>query len=113
MKRSPLNTYTPIRKRRSTPRRGRVVDKPFLKWCATQPCAITNEFPATSHHVRQYGSQKSDHRVIRLVARLHMHESGMYSIERLGKEKFEAHWGISLESEVLKLRERYEREIGK
>lgn len=111
LKRSKMNGHTaPMKKRRSTPRRGRVVDKLFLRWCSLQPCCITNELPATTHHVRSFGSQKDDTRVVRLVARLHMHEFGMFSIERLGKEKFEEHFGIVLEDEILKLRTKYERE---
>jgi hypothetical protein len=57
--------------------------------------------------VRAYGSLKNDHRVIRLVERLHLHGSGMESIERLGKRGFELFHGISIEAEIRKLREQY------
>ncbi len=92
-------------------KRGRVRDKPYLKWCALQPCCVTNELPATTHHVRLFGSPRDDRRVIRLAARLHMHDFGMESIERLGKQAFELRHRIQIEAEIRKLRERYEGEI--
>src|ERR1700678_3254157 len=91
--------------KRKALRKGRVVDREYLDWCATQPCCVTLELPATTHHIRAFGSPKDDHSVIRLVARLHLHEAGMNSIERLGKEKFEAMHGISLMDEASKLYE--------
>ncbi len=92
-------------------RRGRIRDGRYLEWCASQPCCVTNELPATTHHVRLFGSPRDDRRVIRLAARLHMHDFGMESIERLGKRQFEARHGIGIEAEIRKLRARYEGEI--
>jgi hypothetical protein len=104
MKRSPVN------RQRETPRRGRVIDEAYLDWADGQPCCITKKFPATSHHVRFCGSPKDDTRIVRLAPELHMHGFGMNSIERLGKEKFEAFHGIKLEAEIVKLRQQYEKE---
>ncbi len=102
--------FTLIR-RRNRLRRGRVRDKRYLAWCATQPCCVTGEFPATTHHVRSYGSLKNDRRVIRLVERLHLHGAGMESIERLGKRGLEVWHGVSIEDEIAELRERYLYEV--
>ena len=121
MKRTPLPRPTkplarstkPIPKRRKTPRRGRVVDIPFLDWMATQPCCVTGRRPATTHHVREFGSQKNDRRAIRLVAELHLHEAGNFSIERIGKDKFEERWGINIEDEIAKVNARYRAETGR
>lgn len=101
MKRSPVLT------KRRKPRRGRVKDPAFLDFASTQPCCVTGERQATTHHVREFGSPKNDRRVIRLVARLHMHGFGMFSIERLGKRKFELHHGICIEDEIAKLNGRF------
>lgn len=97
---------------RKKPRRGRVRDIPYLDWMATQPCCITGEWPATTHHVRKWGSPKDDTRTIRLVARLHMlpcEIPGQPCIER-GKAQFEKRYGISIEAEIAKARARYEAE---
>lgn len=96
-------TRTRIRARRRSPRRGRLIDRAYLAWCATQPCCVTRELPATTHHVRSFGSPKNDHVVIRLVERLHLHDAGMLSIERLGKEAFEAEFGINILAEASRL----------
>ena len=76
-------------------------DRGYLSWMASQPCCVTGEWPATTHHVRFCGSPKNDRRTIRLVARLQMltHEKpGRPCIERLGKAKFEARYGINIEA---------------
>jgi len=98
----------PNRNRPGPPRRGRTVDLPRLDWAATQPCCVTGRFPATTHHVRFCGSPKDDTRIIRLITELHLHDAGMLSIERIGKEKFEAEFGISIENEIAKLNRRYQ-----
>lgn len=90
-------------KRRSRPRRGRVVDKAYLAWMATQPCMVTGEMPVTIHHVRRFGSPKDDHRTVPLVARLHMltHEvPGQPCVER-GKKVFEAFYNVDLEAAIV------------
>ena len=85
-------------------RRGRLVDPRYLAWCATQPCCISGELPATTHHVREFGSPKNDHRVIRLAERFHLHDAGMLSIERLSKPDFERVHSLRIETEIQKLR---------
>lgn len=99
--------------KRAKPRRGRLVDKTYLAWCAKRPCCVTNRLPAQSHHIREFGSPKNDHLVIRLVPELHLHEAGMFSIERLGKQKFEAHWHVDIMREAKLLYGQYLVEIGK
>lgn len=97
-----------IHKRRR-PRRGRVVDKPYLAWMATQRCCITGEWPATTHHVRFCGSQKDDRRTIRLVDRLHMlthAKPGVPCVEQ-GKDHFESFHGVDIEAEIAKANARY------
>jgi hypothetical protein len=91
------------RARRRGARRGRIIDRPYLAWCSTQPCCISHELPATTHHVREYGSPKSDRRVIRLAPRFHLHEAGPLSIERLSKSGFERTHSIRIEAEIRKL----------
>jgi hypothetical protein len=96
-------TTRPRPRRRGT-RRGRIIDRPYIAWCSTQPCCISGELPATTHHVREFGSPKNDHRVIRLAERFHLHDAGMLSIERLSKADFERTHLIRIETEVEKLR---------
>lgn len=100
-------------KRERASRKKALRDRSYLEWMASQPCCVTGEWPATTHHVRSFGSRRDDARTIRLVARLHMltHEKpGQPCIERLGKQKFEERYGISIEAEIVKARERYEQE---
>lgn len=116
MTRSTLARHTkPIPKRRKgKPRRGNVVDKKRLLWAASQPCCVTGEWPATNHHVREFGSPKDDTRIIRLVERLHMigfAEKGIPCVEG-GKEEFESYHGIVIEEEILLLQISYENSKG-
>jgi hypothetical protein len=53
-------------------RKGRVKDPAYLSWCSKQPCCVSGELPATTHHVRSWGSPKDDTRVIRLAKRFHI-----------------------------------------
>jgi hypothetical protein len=92
---------------RVRPRQGQVKDPAYLSWCSKQPCCISGELPATTHHVRNFGSPKDDHRVIRLAKRFHLYEAGPDSIERLGKTAFERKHGIGIEAEAVRLLERY------
>ena len=101
----------PIKKRRSGgPRRGRVVDKAYMVWLATQPPLIPGKLFLTFHHVRRNGEQKNDRRTVLLHAEHHLHDFGKYSIERIGKEKFEAMFRVDLEAAIVKQNARYERE---
>ncbi len=107
---SPIARAGRTNPKRKAPRRGRIVDKAFLAWATTQPCCISGELPATTHHVRSFGSCKDDRRSIRLAARFHLHDAGMFSIERLGKAAFESHHGIDIEAEIAKLNARHNME---
>lgn len=99
---------TPIKARRSKLRKGRVVDKAFLAFVASQPCLVSGRRPATVHHVRQYGSPKNDRRTVPLLAEFHMHDFGPTSVERLGKAEFERVHGVDLEGAILRLNKEYD-----
>lgn len=102
---------SPIKQKRTKPRRGRVVDKEYLEWAATQPCCVSGELSVTSHHVRFCGSPKDDTRIIRLAARYHMAGFGNLTIEH-GKRNFEEAYGVDIEEEVKRLRGKYLTEKG-
>lgn len=102
-----------MKKKRAEPRRGRAKDPKFLSWMSKQPCLVTGELPATTHHIRSFGSPKDDRRTIRLVGRLHMltHETpGFCCIERIGKQAFEKFYQIDIEAAIKDYSERYEKE---
>lgn len=97
-----------IRSRRlGPPRRGRVVDKNYLAWIGTQQCMISGK-PATVHHVRFCGSSKNDRRTLPLAPEYHQIQNGPFSIESLGKRKFEARYGVNIEAKIVEYNERYE-----
>lgn len=97
---------------RARPRRGRVVDPGFMEFCRRQGCILKDRHDCrgviTFHHVRSYGSPRDDTRGFGLCAAGHLHALGEHSIERLGKRRFEEHWCIDIESEIARLRERYQ-----
>lgn len=106
----------PVKAKRAAPRRGNVEDPKRLAWAATQPCQVTQRmgsmingswYPATTHHVRAFGSPKDDTRIIRLVVELHQHDFEPFSIERIGKAKWEKFWGVNVEALISDLQERY------
>jgi hypothetical protein len=95
-----------------------VVDKKFLAWIHTQYCAVWEHTPldiagcnririVTAHHVRRLGEPKNDRRVLPLCVRHHLHDGGAFSIERLGKKKFEERYGIDLEKLIEFYNEQY------
>jgi hypothetical protein len=106
-----LYTVIPLSPVRKAPRRGRVKDPAYLSWCAKRPCCVTGELPATTHHLRTMGSSKDDTRVVRLVKRLHLHDAGVDSIERIGRRAFELKWGVCLDGEAKTLRALYDLEL--
>lgn len=110
--RKPLALRSPIPRRRSKPRRGRLVDRNFLTWMHTQPCLVTGEWPVTVHHVRFCGSPKNDRRTIALVARLHMRgceQPGIPCVER-GKRVFEEFHGVNIEHAIANYNRRFDLE---
>ena len=109
-----------IRARRpGPPRRGRIVDPEFLAWMAEIFICAVAQFapehadecraPMTTHHVRDHGSPKKDRKAVRLCVAHHLHDFGPYSIERLGKEKFEQHTGLSILALIEYYNEAYDR----
>ena len=97
---------SPVRKRRSKPRRGRIKDERYLAWMAQQPCMISGK-PATVHHVRFFGSCKDDRRTLPLAPEYHQIQAGPLSIEVLGKSRFEAMHGVSIEAKILEYQRAY------
>lgn len=98
-------TRTRVRAKRYKPRRGRISDPDFLSFLHEQHRCVVHGFsgcttPFSAHHVRRLGSQKDDRRVLGLCWELHLHDYGKYSIERLGKPKWEAYWDASIEAEI-------------
>lgn len=87
------------------------MDTARLDWAAESPCQVTGEYPATTHHVRSYGSPKDDSRIMRLVARLHMKTAALPGVPCVedGKRVFEEFHGVEIKVLVRELRERYER----
>ena len=97
-------------RKRAKPRKGRIYDRNRMAWAAQNPCQITGEFPATTHHVREMGSPKDDTRIIRLAARLHMKthaKAGVPCIED-GKEIFEKFHGVRIKQLIEDLQWDYE-----
>ena len=100
-------------RKRSKPRRGRLMDKDYLEWMAKQP-PLVGYGAVTVHHVRRFGEPKDDRRTVPLPAAWHMIGWGSRSaIEALGKEKFEREYGIDLEAAIVRYNERYDREQGR
>lgn len=101
MKRSPVR-----KKRPGPPRRGRIVNFPFMQMVRERGCILAKNLyhycdgPTQFHHIRATGSPKNDERGIGLCPYLHLNGIGKYSIERLGKRGFEDHWNVDLETEM-------------
>ncbi len=105
IRRSPLPPRTkPIARgkrpnaKRAKPRKGRVIDRNRMAWAVQKCCQITGEFPATTHHVREFGSPKDDTKIIRLAAHLHMKTAARPGIPCIedGKELFEKFHGVTI-----------------
>lgn len=112
---SAMKARAPIKKRRSGgPRRGRLVDPEYMAWLATQPPLVCGNGRLTIHHVRRCGEPKNDRRTIPLPEDKHLIQHGPHtSIEALGKEKFEALYGVDLEAAIVDYNRRYEEEMGR
>ncbi len=93
-------------RKRTKPRRGRIICREQLAFIAAQPCCISGR-PATVHHVRQFGSPRDDTRTIPLAPEFHLIQCGRYSIESMGKRNFEAHHGVDIEELVSQYRALY------
>lgn len=120
MKRTRRPKRTRVRfKRPGPPRRGRLVDPDFLAWMVeTQVLCAVWQFTClgecskrlTTHHVREFGSPKNDREAIRLCEAHHLHDFGMFSIERIGKAKFEQRTGLSIRALIVYYNEAYEKQ---
>lgn len=106
MKRAPIT-----RKRKRNPA---LVDSEYIAWLHAQPCAVAGSglgccgYQITTHHVRRFGSARDDRRAIPLCKPHHLHDFGVYSVERLGKRKFELAHAVDLEQLIAKYRAMYE-----
>ncbi len=107
MKSGPCFLDPSVIKRRSKPRRGRVVDKAYLAFIAEQPCIVCGGWPVTVHHHRTLGSPKDDTRTLPLCDPHHMIQWGPESIEAMGKAKFQESHGVDLEAEITRLQQLY------
>lgn len=107
MKRSPINKRRP-----GPPRRGRVIARDFMRYVRSRGCLLASKHacrgPVTFHHIRKFGGSKDDSHGIALCLNGHLQGFSLQSIEAMGKEKFQAHWGVDIESEALKNREAWE-----
>jgi hypothetical protein len=104
---------TAVKKRRTKPRRGRVIDKPFLAWMHAQPCAVRTMAWLCSgeiefHHVRDFGSPKNDRRGLPLCTG--HHTAGETAIHKLGKRTFQEVHGIDIEGMIATYNRDYESE---
>ncbi len=79
-----------------------------MAWMAQQPCLISGEPEATTHHVRFCGSPKNDRRCIRLAWRYHLENFGPTSIEKLGKAKWQALHGVDIEAAISDYNRRFD-----
>jgi hypothetical protein len=103
---------TPVKKRRSKLRRGRVVDVPYLRWMHTHGCLVEGKRSPcigtiTVHHFREFGNPKNDRRTLTLCQGHHQEAFGPDSIERLGKAKWQAKFGINIQLEIARYNEAY------
>lgn len=89
-----------------------MVDKDYLAWMHERICLCSFKAPICSgritvHHVRTLGSPKNDRRVLTLCEAHHLHDFSDYSIERLGKAKFQDLYAVDIETEILRYNEAY------
>jgi hypothetical protein len=109
LKRSAINrSAAPIRKKRSTPRRGRVVDLEFLAWLHRQPGVVRGGQTYSVHHIREFGSPKKDRRALPLEFGYHQYDEGEFAIERIGKAKWQEITGVCIEAEITRLNSLYD-----
>jgi hypothetical protein len=105
---------TPIKRKRSKPRRGRDIDKDYMGWLHTELCIVAAagwhecRGRITVHHVRRYGEPKKDRRGLPACEGHHLHDFGEFCIERIGKVKFQRRYGIDLERLIEEHNARYE-----
>jgi hypothetical protein len=100
--------------RRTTPRRGRVIDPEYMDWARRQGCILRDKHRCrgaiTFHHVRHFGSPKDDTHGLPLCAAAHLYDLGGHSIERMGKTLWQAHWCVDIEREIARLRAEYQQQ---
>ena len=101
IRRTPLKrSQKPIRKRRSKPRRGRVLDKLYLEFVATLPCLVCGRRPVEVAHLGERGlSQKCDDRKTGPLCHLHHQDSKVGHHGQLGRNWWSFH-GLRDRSEI-------------
>ena len=110
--------HTPIKKRRSKPRAGRVVNAHFMSWVHKNfGCLVASAGgcggPLTWHHLRYSGSPKVDTDGVMLCFSHHQIQGGAESIEAMGREKWQERFGVELAVEAARYRQAYADAEGK
>jgi len=95
------------RKRLGPPRRGRVRDEKYMAWLAHQPGVIFGGRIVTIHHHRFCGSPKNDRQTLPIEWGYHTVQEGPTSIDALGKAKWEALHGVSIDAEITRYQSQY------
>jgi hypothetical protein len=75
----------------------------YLAWVSRFPCAACSMRPVHVHHVRRHGERRDDRRVVPLCWSHHLWESPV-GIHRLGRQAFQARFGVNLEALIDALR---------
>lgn len=107
---------SPIKRKRSKPRRGRVVDRSYREFIASLPCCVCEKWgtkqdartEAAHVGVRGIGQKCSDRDTLPICGR--HHRNGRFSHHVMGKGFWEF-WGIVIEDEIAKYNRRYEQEM--
>ena len=99
----------PIPKRRAKPRVNLVRDPKFLKWVhANFGCLVASAGGCsgrlTWHHIRDHGALGKDSWGLLICEGHHQHDAGTESLERLGREKWQARFGVSIKVEAFRYR---------
>ncbi len=98
---------------------GYVKDPAFREWVREHcSCAVIERGYSphecsgrlTIHHVRSLGSPKDDTRILPLCQAHHQIQFGKYSIEAMGKTKWQAYWDIDIEAAISRYQRAYRRE---
>lgn len=109
---------TPVKRKRSKPRRGRILDSKYLKFITEQPCLITAQMGGVcggkveAHHAGDHGfGQKADDSTAVPLCNFH-HLYGPCAVHVLGK-RFWKFWELDRDAEIKRLNLLYGRDAAK
>jgi hypothetical protein len=94
-----------------------VINSEYLLWIHDQPSIVPSHdpkcigCPVTAHHVRRFGEAKNDERTVPLFYCRHVMTAGDNTVHH-GKTLFEECFCLSLEDEIVRLRDKYLKEMG-